>query len=308
MTEAGLIAARFVHYAALALAFGGFAYSGFGRGASETITKRLRRRAFWSSLGVVAGSAAVFVTTVAGLGGSYGAALDRSLWSAVLRDTDFGRVWVVRLLLSAALVAVAALALRDTTAKLRAVGLVLAGGLLATVALTGHAQLETEAPGLIHRTADAVHLLAAAAWVGALPPLLLLLAKTGPSREVAAPETAARRLQGFHAVGLAAVLLLAGTGLVNSWFLVGNVDHLVTTLYGRLLLAKLGLFLGMVGLAAANRLHLAPALARALGASGESGSVLSRLRLVIGAELILAFLVLLVVSVMGAIAPADATA
>ena len=33
MTEAGLIAARFVHYAALALAFGGFAYGGFARGA-----------------------------------------------------------------------------------------------------------------------------------------------------------------------------------------------------------------------------------------------------------------------------------
>jgi putative copper resistance protein D len=306
LTDAGLIAARFVHYIALVLAFGGFAYGVFERGASERTVNRLRSLALWSSLGVAFGSVAVLVATIAGLGGSYVTVLDGSLWSAVLRDTDFGRVWVVRLLLSAALVAVAALALRGATTKLRAVGLVLAGGLLATVALTGHAQLETEAPDLVHRAADAVHLIAAAAWVGALPPLLLLLAKTGPSREVAAPETAARRLQDFHAVGLAAVLLLAGTGLVNSWFLVGSVDRLVTTLYGRLLLVKLVLFLGMIGLAADNRLRLVPALADELSKGGEPSNMLRRLRAHIRAELTLAFLVLLTVAALGAIAPANA--
>jgi putative copper resistance protein D len=309
LTDAGLIAARFLHYVALALAFGSFAYGGCaGRQTPERTVRALRALALWSSLGVALGSLAVLVATVAGLGGSYGAALDSSLWSAVLQETDFGRVWSVRIVLAAALVAVAALSLRRSSIGLRRAGVVLAGGLLATVALTGHAQLETGAAGLLHRVADGVHLLAAAAWIGVLPPLLLLLARTGPGRTVEDPEAAGGRLQAFHGVGLAAVLLLIATGLVNSWFLVGGVDRLFTTLYGGLLLAKLALFVGMLGLAAGNRLRLVPALARELSTGREPSAVLHRLRVHIRTELTLALLVLLAVAALGAVTPAHTPA
>lgn len=309
MTDAGLIAARFVHYGALSLAFGAFAYGGFARGETlDRIRRRLRRLALWSSLGVLFGSVAVLAATVAGLGGSYAAALDGSLWSAVLKETDFGRVWAVRLVLAAALVLIAAFSVGRSSRRLRWAGLVLAGGLLGAVALTGHAQLGTGTAGLLHRGADAVHLFAAAAWIGVLPPLLLLLSRTGPGRSVEQPEAAARRLQAFHAVGLTAVLLLVATGLVNSVFLVGSVDRLFTTPYGGVLLAKLVLFFGMLGLAAGNRLRLVPALTRELSAGGEPSHLLRRLRTSIGAELILAALVLLAVAVMGAITPAKAGA
>lgn len=300
-----LIAARFVHYSTLTFAFGGFAYGAFAAD-ERSARRRLRLLAFWSGMGAVVSAAAVLFATVAGLGGGYAATLDGSLWSAVVAETDFGRVWVVRILLATALTAVAAVAVARPAMRLRPAGLLLASALLATIALTGHAQIEEGAAGLLHRAADAAHLLAAAAWIGVLPPLLLLLRKTAPGRVVARPDAAARRLRSFHAVGVAAVLVLAATGAINGWFLVGSVDRLATTPYGRLLLLKLALFAGMIALAADNRLRLLPALSRSLARGAASERALHRLRGHIRGELILALLVLLIVAALGAIAPADA--
>ena len=78
-------------------------------------------------------------------------------------------------------------------------------------------------------------------------------------------------------IGTAVVGTIVVTGLVNGWMLIGigNVTALATTLYGRLLLAKLALFVAMLALASLNRFRLTPAFeasivdadhARALGA------------------------------------------
>ena len=55
-------------------------------------------------------------------------------------------------------------------------------------------------------------------------------------------------------------------GTVNGWFLVGpgNIASLGQSTYGLLLIAKLLLFAGMLGLAALNRYRLTPALAQAI--------------------------------------------
>ncbi len=53
------------------------------------------------------------------------------------------------------------------------------------------------------------------------------------------------------------------TGLVNSWMLVGSVEALTGTRYGRMLLAKIVLFLVMLSIAGFNRLILTPRLMRA---------------------------------------------
>lgn len=306
MTEAGLIAARFAHYVALSLAFGAFAYGAFADvGAPDGVARRLRLLALWSSLGVFLAAGLVLFTTVAGLAGGYSATADGALWTAVVAETDFGRVWIARLLLAVALSVVAGLALRRPPASVRPLGMALAGGLLATVALTGHAQIEEGAAGLLHKAADAIHLLAAGAWIGALPPLLLLLRTPAPGQAVERPEAAARQLQAFHAVGLTAVLLLVATGLINSWFLVGGVDRLFDTPYGGVLLVKLALFAAMLALAADNRLRLVPTLARELSQGIDAARVLGRLRENVRGELTLALLVLLAVAILGVIAPAQ---
>jgi putative copper resistance protein D len=297
MIEAGLIGARFLHYAALVLLFGGWAYAVFGAEAPAA-----RRYLDWllvaSAILVFIGSAAVLAVTVAGLGGSYDTLADADLWATIVAETDFGRIWSVRLILAILSVG-AAIGWRYHRGKVvRLTGLMLAGALLVTVAWTGHAAIEEGMPGALHRWADALYLIAAAVWLGALAPLLWLLARKEYSAE------AARRLSGFHAVGLAAVLILIATGLVNSFFLVGYPLALLTTRYGQLLILKLALFAAMIWFAARNRSVYTPALTRALSDGTNSGLATAKLRRSIGGELALGTALLGIVAALGAIEPA----
>src|SRR5690606_38875937 len=70
-------------------------------------------------------------------------------------------------------------------------------------------------------------------------------------------------LRTFSAMGPALIALLVLSGLVNAWILVGpdHIGDLVRTAYGRVLLAKLDRFVGMLLLAAANRYRHTPAVA-----------------------------------------------
>lgn len=61
-------------------------------------------------------------------------------------------------------------------------------------------------------------------------------------------------------MGYIAVATLIGSGLVNSWFLVGTVSGLLETPYGQFLMAKLVLFAGMLALAVSNRFWIFPSL------------------------------------------------
>lgn len=308
MILAGLVAARFAHFVALALAFGAVAYGGWGeRETTDPTRRRLRRLETWSVGAVLVSALAVLAMTAANMAGDVAGAADASVWAAIVRETDFGRVWAVRITLAFALLAIIASRYSDAAqSSKRIASVLLAGGLVATVALTGHAQDETGLAGLVHRLSDGVHLVAAAVWIGALLPLLYLLwcplhDERGPD-----PHEAARRLQSFHNIGIAAVSALLVSGLINSFFLVGDVGRLFTTPYGRVLLLKLALFGAMVALAADNRRRLVPGLGRALEAGEAADLWLRKLRRHIRGELALSFAVLATVGVLGSIAPASA--
>jgi putative copper resistance protein D len=106
-------------------------------------------------------------------------------------------------------------------------------------------------------------------------------------------------------VGYIAVATLIGSGLVNSWFLVGTVSGLVETAYGQMLVTKLVLFAGMLALAVSNRFWIVPSLAKArTEALSVSTAWTARLRNHVLGEQLLGFMVLLVVSVLGTMRPA----
>jgi copper resistance protein D len=114
-----------------------------------------------------------------------------------------------------------------------------------------------------------------------------------------------RILLRFSSMGYVAVATLVASGLINSWFLVGSVSSLLTTLYGQILLAKLGLFGAMLALAAANRFWLVPRMIETrAGASRDPSVWLGRLRYHVLGEQFLGLLVLLAVSVLGTMRPA----
>jgi putative copper resistance protein D len=240
-------------------------------------------------------------------------ASNRETLGVVVRETLFGRVWLVRLALSLLLGLVLWLAWRGrgqsrrNSGALKIAGTLLAGAYAAALAGSGHAAGDAGIDRMIHLGCDAVHLLAAGAWVGALPGLLALLTRVrGDARPeaMALAHSATRR---FSAMGIVGVSALAATGLVNSWYLVGSIPALLGTDYGSLLLWKLVLFAAMVALAAINRLRLTPQLATAAsGTMATAGDgALRLLRRNVLLELGAGVAIVAIVSALGLIVPAS---
>jgi putative copper resistance protein D len=132
----------------------------------------------------------------------------------------------------------------ERRARALAIGAVLvAAAYLATLAWTGHAAAGQTSGPQVQIESDVVHLLAAGAWLGALPGLVVLLGSAQPL------ETTARVARRFATLGIVCVCALVVSGLGNACYLVGDVPALIGT-DGRLLLAKIALFAARFALAA----------------------------------------------------------
>lgn len=223
------------------------------------------------------------------------------LWT-VLSDTGFGRDWMVRFALACLLAGFLVPFLSpqaDRSVWLKAVVVALAVGLIGTLAMAGHAVGASGSEGFIHPAADALHLVAAAAWVGTLLPLGLLL---GASEHDVAPVEVVRTVTlRFSMLGIASVATLILTGAVNTWYLAGSIAALSETDYGRLLLTKIALFLGMIVLAAVNRLWLTPRLLR--GANAAARDALRQLRRNTFVEVAAGAIIIAIVAVLGVSPP-----
>jgi len=104
----------------------------------------------------------------------------------------------------------------------------------------------------------------------------------------------------FSHMGYIAVVLAAITGIANTAILVGGIDRLTGTGYGRLLLAKIVLFLLLVVLAAVNRFILVPRIDR----EGAPLAGTTALLWAIGLEQALGLAILAIVSILGTWPPA----
>lgn len=181
----------------------------------------------------------------------------------------------------------------------------IAGGVIcASFAWMGHGAATKGAPGLLHLASDILHILAAAVWIGALVAFLILLA-TDSRRSDIGREALHKALHGFSGVGSALVAVLVATGLVNGWFVIGleGLPRLWSSAYGQLLTLKLGLFLAMVGLAAANRFHHTPRLGAALAGPSPTREAVVALRSSLVWETGISLAVLGLVAWFGMLAP-----
>ena len=221
-------------------------------------------------------------------------ACSREVLGRVLGGTFFGAVWKVRGCLLIAVLAVLAAQGRLPAAGreggwkrgsgvLEAVGALLAAGLLATLVWSGHAQASDKRAWLLPM--NVLHVIAVGVWPGGLLPLALLLAQARrDSRLHAAAVTVTRR---FSLLSVAAVGALTLSGLGNGLGLVGTFPALWSSVYGRLILCKVALLVGMVGLGAVNRRLIRP------DAPGDATQTLRRLRRNVAWESVLATLAVL---------------
>jgi putative copper resistance protein D len=308
MIEFGLFVARLLHYAAVTTLAGASFFPLYAYADAKPIVLLRWRQGVLLAAAIASLLSGVlwFVFAVANMSGTLADVGDREVLWMVLNETTFGRVWTARLVLSIIMVG---LFWNRVVSKLGPrrdlITPVLAAGLLISLAGVGHPQVEEGVAGIIHVASDAAHLLAAGAWLGGLVPLGYILLLHGREKGPAERSDLNEILLRFSGMGYVAVATLIGSGLVNSWFLVGSVSGLFATQYGQLLIVKLVLFAGMLALAVSNRFWIVPSLNKARK-DGRNGSTAwtARLRSHVLGEQFLGFTVLLVVSILGTMRPA----
>lgn len=269
--------------------------------AWASLTLRLARRL---AATVLLSGLATLAYQVVVVSGRADALLEPAIWLRLLLHSRFGTVWLLRHGLLVLLAALLLLREREESAvdwtAWRLEAWTLGAGAAAAMAWAGHAAA-AEPLGLVAALADACHLVAAGLWLGALLPLALLL--RAASRESGADSRpyAVLAVRRFSTLALAAMLAIVATGLGNAWVEVGSVPALVGTRYGRLLLVKIALLGPILGIAAANRRRLLPAL------SGDGVTVgrpaMARLSRFIVWELALALLILAVTAMLSLTVP-----
>jgi putative copper resistance protein D len=247
---------RFAHFMSAMLAFGASAYLWLCApdNLRNALSPAIRRLTIGGSLVALLSAIVWLSLEAASMADDWSAAADPDMVAAVLTDTSFGAVWILRLALALGFVLVAAFAPRRSWATITVVSALV----LASLALVGHAAMQTGAEGVLHRANHALHLLTAGAWLGGLVPFLLCLREfVDADRRREAVEAMKR----FSFFGQFVVATLVLTGAANIALIPVHAPFPPTTAYRRLLDAKLVLVAIMIGLALTNRLVVAPRVA-----------------------------------------------
>lgn len=267
----------------------GLSEAGLGEASvmAAPATQRLVRLARWSAalaLLIGVGWAALQASVIAGAT-SVGETI--VALGTVARGTQFGHLVLFRFVLL-----LGAFPLLGARHWRLAMALVLAGAALAMQGGLGHAGAVGGSVGAVLLISEALHLLAAGAWLGGLLPLFLLVGSLPP-------RAAANACHNFSAVGLCAVLLIACTAVAQAWQLIGGLGALFGTDYGRTALLKLALFMALLLFAVLNRF----VLTERLHANGQPVTV-RLLRASIAAEAVLGILVIVVAAFLASGTPA----
>ena len=206
--------------------------------------------------------------------------------SALLFETEFGRVWQWRLGFAATLLAILVMRRHDNW-RLTAFSSAL---VLASLGFVGHGAMHEGAEGWVNLGSHTFHLLAAGLWLGSLVPLLACLPMLRHPVLGADAAIALRRFSRLGAVAVATVLI---TGVANTWLVLKKWPIDFLSPYQTLLLAKIGLVAAMIGSALVNRFVLTPRL-------GSRANALGRLRANTLAEVALGIGAIVLVSILAA--------
>jgi copper resistance protein D len=215
-------------------------------------------------------------------------------------ETPFGVVSIARIILLVAAVVVAALPWNNRAwfSALLHIGAVL----LISQAWLGHsAEGGAGLYGAVMITVYSIHVLAAGAWVGGLPPLLFALVEQRSFGPYEAREWSVDILLRYSLMAMVAVTLIVASGIANAGFRVaGSFDKLFDTSYGNVLFTKIGIVAVMLFLAYFNRFI---ALPRLRAASLKGMTQITRLRYSVTVEVVLGLAVLGVAAVLGITPP-----
>lgn len=160
--------------------------------------------------------------------------------------------------------------------------------LVASLALSSHA-MSVDAWKPLIVTSDAVHVLAAGAWIGGLG-LILTIGRPTSAGEYDR-ELFAAQIRGFSPMAMVSVTALLSMGIVLSWTHLTTVSDLWTMSYGRILSAKIFLAAGVLAVGFVNWRRGIPALETETGSRATWRRASLEVWLAMGVLLLTALLV-----------------
>ncbi len=259
---------------------------------AEAVTAAARLRLVLLRLARISAACALIVGLAwltlesAVIAGADSASMTLHVLPVVALQTQFGQWLTVRLGL---LLVVFSLLCAAPLATVAAT--VLAAAALAIQPMLGHAGAIGGGVGIELIISETLHLLAAGAWLGGLLPLFIALG-------ILPHEQAATACRNFTPIGLAAVLILAGTAVVQVAEFMGGLPGLFGTGYGHVALVKLGLFVVLLTLAGLNCLVFTDRLAGTASLAARR-----HMRLSVATEAVLGVLVVITAGFLASHAP-----
>jgi len=288
---------------------------------------RLQRALPWLGLLLLLGLLGILATTTAQATGVTENAWRLDAWLALLQNTRMGHIWVGRALL-ALLVAAIALYIRYTpAARWRYLLCATVASLTLVVgSLASHSAAEELS--VVSILPYALHIILASVWFGALPAFLVVcFACTAPahaappsglqsgaiarihelfqSREEAV-QAGAQALKRFSVMALPVMLAVIATGIIITDRMVDTTyAAMVSTQYGWLLNAKIGLLLVVLVIAARARATWLPLLSQISPQNTDKAMAAGqRLRKWVSFEFILALGIVLLATIVANTVPA----
>lgn len=248
---------RFLHDSALMLVWGCCAF------LCLMVPQPLAKKVWLRLAPIMPASAFIAVLTTAialplqaaMIGNGWPDATSLSTVDAILFGTTVGSSWLAQAA-SGILLCLAFAAPRP----MRRAGLMCASGIgLICLALSGHTAMQEGWLGLAHRGNDALHVLAAGGWLGALLPLLPILSAL---KSEALRKDATVALVRFSNVGHVAVAATLLSGALNATLILGRLPTDWSSPYQALLALKIVVVGCMVVAAVVNRYVFVPWMRR----------------------------------------------
>jgi copper resistance protein D len=281
-----LILCRISFYAAATVLYGCGCFVAFL--APQRLRQEIRSPFRPAAVVALLASLAWLPIQAAVVGDSWTSALDGVTLLALSKTTG-GTAWFVRCAL-----ALSAFSVVLARPHAKAALAVISGLLMASLALSGHAEMDEGIRRALHILNHILHLLSGGFWLGSLVVLPAGLARLRDPALCADAKIALRR---FSSAGHIAVALVVITGVVNTALILGHWPDDLASPYQLLLNAKIVLVVAMACLAVTNRYVFVPRLRR------QPERAVANIRNGTLAELVLGAGVLVLVAVFGIMDP-----
>ncbi|NIP62557.1 MAG: copper resistance protein CopD [Nitrosopumilaceae archaeon] len=171
-------------------------------------------------------------------------------------QTNFGTTWIIRTIIIGVLAGYWFFLKKSRVISLKnqIPIIVLSLVLLVTSTMIGHGTASGDTPAIIF---DYIHNIVASIWIGGIMYFVFTLLPSFSNLENSKKESMALvMIPRFSIVFVIAVGIVIISGPLLMWFLESNVSLIISSSYGKLILAKIGIAAGMVALGAYFQLYI----------------------------------------------------